>query len=241
MIALDQKSTMEEVRERFDRDVERFSKLDTGQETTMDAPLVLQLLRELGRAWLNPGAQVLDLGCGAGNFSLALAQEVNLLDCTLVDLSGPMLARATERVGDVNGAIVQTVQGDMRTVALPENKFDLIVTGAALHHLRETADWQQMFARLAGWLKPGGALFVFDYIMCDEPAVQEVLWARYGRYLESIGGAHLRQKVFAYIEREDSPRSLAFQLEMLRAAGFATTEVLHRNGLFAAYYARKAV
>jgi tRNA (cmo5U34)-methyltransferase len=241
MIALDQKSTMEEIRERFDRDVERFSKLDTGQETTMDAPLVLQLLRELGRAWLRPGARVLDLGCGAGNFSLALAQEVNLLDCTLVDLSGPMLARAAERVGGVNGATVQTLQGDMRVVPLPGQQFDLIVTGAALHHLRETEDWRQMFARLAAWLKPGGVLFVFDYIMCDEPAVQQVLWARYGRYLESIGGAYLRQKVFAYIEREDSPRSLAFQLEMLRAAGFATTEVLHRNGLFAAYYARKAV
>jgi tRNA (cmo5U34)-methyltransferase len=241
MTALEKKSTMEEIRARFDRDVERFSRLDTGQETTMDAPLVLQLLRELGQKWLRPGARVLDLGCGAGNFSLALAQEVNLLDCTLVDLSGPMLARATERVDGVNGATVKTVQGDMRAIALPEAQFDLIVTGAALHHLRETEDWQQMFARLAACLKPGGALFVFDLVACDEPAVQEVLWARYGRYLESMGGVELRDKVFAYVEREDSPRSLAFQLETLRAAGFTTTEVLHRNGLFAAYYARKAV
>jgi len=35
------KSTIEEIRERFDKDVERFSNLETGQQATMDAPLVL--------------------------------------------------------------------------------------------------------------------------------------------------------------------------------------------------------
>jgi tRNA (cmo5U34)-methyltransferase len=135
---------------------------------------------------------------------------------------------------------MQTVQGDMRAVALPELQFDLIVTGAALHHLRDDADWQKMFGRLASWLRPGGALFVSDYIMCDEPAVQGVMRSRYGRYLESLGGPALHEKVFAYIEREDTPRSLPYQFETLQAAGFATADVLHRNGNFAAYYARKA-
>ncbi|HVU37899.1 MAG TPA: class I SAM-dependent methyltransferase [Opitutales bacterium] len=240
MTTLEQKSTTEEIRARFDRDVERFSRLDTGQETAMDAPVMLQLLRDLGRAWLRPGARLLDLGCGAGNFTLALAQEVNPLDCTLADLSAPMLERARERVSAVNRGAVATVQGDMRDLALPQNHFDLIVTGAALHHLRDAADWRRMFTRLAGWLRPGGILYVSDFISCDDPAVQEVMWARYGRYLESTGGPALREKVFAYVDREDSPRSLAFQFETLCACGFAFTEVLHRNAVFAAYYARKA-
>jgi hypothetical protein len=38
-----QKSTIEEIRERFDHDVERSSNLETGQQATMDAPLVLDL------------------------------------------------------------------------------------------------------------------------------------------------------------------------------------------------------
>ena len=32
------KSTMEQIRARFDRDVERFSNLETGQSATVDAP-----------------------------------------------------------------------------------------------------------------------------------------------------------------------------------------------------------
>ncbi|MCC6422340.1 MAG: class I SAM-dependent methyltransferase, partial [Phycisphaerales bacterium] len=39
-----EKSTVEEIRRRFDADVERFSQLRTGQSATMDAPLVLELI-----------------------------------------------------------------------------------------------------------------------------------------------------------------------------------------------------
>lgn len=40
------KSTISEIRERFDRDVERFANLDTGQSATIDAPLALDLIAE---------------------------------------------------------------------------------------------------------------------------------------------------------------------------------------------------
>jgi hypothetical protein len=39
--------------------------------------------------------------------------------------------------------------------------------------------------------------------------------------------------VLAYIEQEDMPRSLAFQLDQMRAAGFHDLEVLHKNVNFA--------
>ena len=238
---LAQKSTPDEIRARFDADVDRFSRLDTGQQSTVDAPVVLELLRDLGRAWLVAGANILDLGCGAGNYTLTLLQAVNPLHCTLVDLSAPMLARARERVGASNraGGTARTVQGDMRDVDLATGRFELIVTGAALHHLRGEDDWRRMFARLASWLRPGGMLFVSDFVACDDPAAQGVLWANYGRHLEKVGGADYRDKVFAYVEREDSPRSLPFQFSLLQEAGFAAPDVLHRHSVFATYFTRK--
>ena len=47
------------------------------------------------------------------------------------------------------------------------------------------------------------------------------------------------EKVLAYIDKEDSPRALAWQLDLLREAGFARIDVLHKNGPFAAYGAVK--
>ena len=38
------KSSVEQIRQRFDNEVERFSNLETGQSATMDAPLVLELI-----------------------------------------------------------------------------------------------------------------------------------------------------------------------------------------------------
>ena len=40
------KSTVEEIRLRFDADVERFSNLETGQSATVDAPLAMALVAQ---------------------------------------------------------------------------------------------------------------------------------------------------------------------------------------------------
>ena len=79
-----------------------------------------------------------------------------------------------------------------------------------------------------------------DLVVFDDPAIHALAWQRYGRYLETLGGADYCQRVFEYIAREDSPRSLSYQLGLVRACGFEDHDVLHRNSVFAAYYARKS-
>ena len=46
--------------------------------------------------------------------------------------------------------------------------------------------------------------------------------------------------VFAYVEKEDTPRPLVYQLDLLRRVGFAQVEVLHKHVYFAAFGAVKA-
>ena len=236
---LENKSTLEEIRTRFDHDVERFSSLETGQQATIDAPLVLELVARTSARYLRSGGSVLDLGCGAGNFTLRVLQETGGLHCHLVDLSKPMLARATERLHESRTASVATYQSDLRALSFAENSFDCILAGAVLHHLRDDADWQSAFARFHAWLKPGGRLYVADLCYFDLPDAQEIMWQRYGEYLVGIGGEALREKVFAYIDREDSPRSLPYQLDLLKATGFSRYDVLHRNSVFACYFGVK--
>ena len=66
------KSTVEEIRQRFDADVERFSNLETGQSATVDAPLAMSLIAEVAAAVTPKATSVLDVGCGAGNYTLKL-------------------------------------------------------------------------------------------------------------------------------------------------------------------------
>lgn len=237
--AFESKSTLEEIRARFDADVERFSQLETGQQAVLDAQLILELVGQAAATHLHPGGTLLDVGCGAGNFTLRVLQEVHPLQCHLVDLSRPMLERAQQRITAAGAAMVTPHQTDLRALDLPEASVDGILAGAVLHHLRDEADWTATFGRLYRWLKPGGRLYVADLVVFDDPAIQNLMWHRYGRHLETLGGAAYREKVFAYIDHEDSPRSLPFQLDLLRRVGFSEVDVLHRNGVSACYYAVK--
>jgi tRNA (cmo5U34)-methyltransferase len=234
------KSSVEEIRQRFDNDVERFSNLETGQSATIDAPLVMELITAAA-AHVCPHAKAsLDIGCGAGNFTLKLLARLPDLAVTLVDLSQPMLDRAVARLTAAGASHIEALQGDIRESSWLEGSFDIVVAAASLHHLRGDDEWRLVFGRVYSSLRPGGSFWIADLVAHDQPAVQQLMWQRYGEYLAALGGADYRERVFAYVEREDTPRSVPFQLDLLRSEGFAQVELLHKNGCFAAFGAIKA-
>jgi tRNA (cmo5U34)-methyltransferase len=229
------KSTVREIKERFDNDVERFSNLDTGQVSAIDAKVSLELLTEASKI-IQPNAQnLLDLGCGAGNYTLKMLTKIANLNCTLVDLSQPMLDKAKERVSTQTNNSVEIIQGDLREIELKENHFDIILAGNVLHHLRDDEDWETTFKKLYNILKPGGCLMISDLITQEIDAINEYTWNCYGDYLENIDGKEYRKKVLDYIEKEDSPRSMTYQLELMKKIGFRKTEILHKNMCFGVF------
>jgi tRNA (cmo5U34)-methyltransferase len=233
------KSTITEIRERFDKDVERFSNLDTGQVSTIDAKISLELITESAKR-IHPHAEnILDIGCGAGNFTLMMLSKMKNLNCTLVDLSKPMLDRAFERVSRESPNKVEIMQGDIREIHLKENNFDIVLAGAVLHHLRDDLDWESVFTKLFRILRPGGCLMISDLVTQDSEILNQYIWEKYGDYLENIGGQEYRQKVLDYVVKEDSPRSLNYQLELMKKTGFRNTEILHKNLCFASFTGMK--
>jgi tRNA (cmo5U34)-methyltransferase len=229
------KSTVEEIKERFDNDVERFSNLDTGQISTIDAKVSLELITESAKRIIPDAENLLDIGCGAGNYTLMMLTKIPDLNCTLVDLSKPMLDKAYERVSRATKNNVSIVQGDIREVGLKENNYDIILAGAVLHHLRDDKDWETTFDKLFKLLRPGGCLMISDLITQDTELLNEYTWERYGDYLEAINGKEYRQKVLDYVAKEDSPRSMNYQLDLMKKVGFKKVEILHKNMCFGAF------
>jgi tRNA (cmo5U34)-methyltransferase len=229
------KSSSDEIRRRFDLDVERFSNLATGQEATVDAALALELVTEAAAA-ANPNARtVLDVGCGAGNYTLKLLERLPGLEVTLIDLSKPMLERARDRVRQAASAPITCIQGDIRTVELGEGSFDIVLAAAVLHHLRSDEEWSAVFGKLHAALRGGGSIWIFDLVESEIPQVEAMMRERYAADLRARKGEDYRRQVFASIEKEDTPRSLVYQLDLLRRVGFAAVEVLHKSTCFAAF------
>jgi tRNA (cmo5U34)-methyltransferase len=234
------KSTPEEIRRRFDADVERFSNLETGQSATIDAPLSLQLIARAASGVHPAASALLDIGCGAGNYTLKLLQSLPLKAVTLIDLSRPMLDRAVERIQAAAPAVeITAIQDDIRTTPLPEAAFDVAVSAAALHHLRDEREWRSVFAAVYRALVPGGSFWISDIVTHQSAAVQSVMWQRYGEYLAALKGPEYRDHVFSYIEAEDTPRPLSWQLDLLARTGFRDVDVLHKNSCFATFGAVK--
>lgn len=233
------KSTVDQIRRRFDADVERFSNLETGQSATIDAPLVLDLITATAAATNPRATRSLDIGCGAGNYTLKLLQRLPELAVTLIDLSAPMLERAVTRIGEVTSQPITTLQGDIRDIEFEAESFDIIMAAAVFHHLRGDDEWRSVFAKCYAALKPGGSIWISDLIEHDSPVVQAVMWQRYGDYLTQLKGEAYRETVYGYIAQEDTPRPLMWQLHLLKEAGFKTVEILHKNSVFAAFGAIK--
>jgi tRNA (cmo5U34)-methyltransferase len=146
-----------------------------------------------------------------------------------------MLDKAFERVSQQTKNDVHIIQDDIRKAELHEGYFDIILAGAVLHHLRDNEDWEITFKKLYNVLKPGGCLMISDLITQDSELLTEYIWEGYTNYLEKIGGKEYSQKVINYVAKEDSPRSINYQLDLMKKVGFKNVEILHKNICFGAF------
>src|SRR5260370_41770294 len=93
------KSTTEEIRARFDKYVERFSNLETGQSAAVDSPLMMDLIAEAAVRSTPQATALVDIGCGAGNLALKVLELAPRLTVTLIDVSQAMRTRAVGPIG----------------------------------------------------------------------------------------------------------------------------------------------
>ena len=89
---------------------------------TVDSPLAMSLIAEVAAATTPKATSVLDVGCGAGNYTLKLLVRLPNLNVTLIDLSKAMLDRAVEKIQPVSGCRVEAIQGDIRDSTSPANE-----------------------------------------------------------------------------------------------------------------------
>jgi SAM-dependent methyltransferase len=106
---------------------------------------------------LQPGESVLDIGCGCGQTTLALAERAGKDGRVLgVDISQPMLAVARRRLDEMGAGTSGTVlQADAQTHAFAPRSFDAAFSRFGVMFF---ADPAAAFANIRKALKPGGRL-----------------------------------------------------------------------------------
>jgi SAM-dependent methyltransferase len=119
----------------------------SGGEAALD-----QLLDVLG-AEIEPQHRVVDLGCGIGRLTRALAGRAE--DVVGIDVSGEMLARARELNSHLSN--VEWLQGDGRSLApVADSSVDVCVSHVVFRHIPDPAISLGYVREIGRVLRPGG-------------------------------------------------------------------------------------
>jgi ubiquinone/menaquinone biosynthesis C-methylase UbiE len=111
--------------------------------------------------------QVADLGCGPADVPVRLARAVPSVRITAVDGSAAMLELAREAVRSAHVEHqVELHLGRLPDLALPDHRFDLVLSKDMLHHLPDPQALWREARRLA---RSGGAIYVMDLVRPDSP------------------------------------------------------------------------
>lgn len=150
--------------------IEQFGPRAAAYVASADHAQGADLERLAGLAMARRGARALDLGCGGGHASFAVAPFA--ASVVAYDLAEDMLA--TVRVEALRRGFgnITTRQGGAEALPFPDASFDLVVTRFSAHHWR---DLGAALAEMRRVVAPGGLVVVMDTISPDAPEADAFL------------------------------------------------------------------
>lgn len=212
-----------------DRNIARQHRFWTRQAVTWDhgAGNNPGLVKVVDQVVAQSGAQAsdhaVDLGCGSGQVTLALAPRV--ASVLAVDISEKMIALLLDNarakgIENVEGTALPVEQLDFA-----RGSVDLVVTNYALHHLRDE-DKPVLVERVHGWLRPGGRFVIGDMMFGrgGDARDREIITSKLVLLAKKGPGGWWRiaKNASRYLVRtQERPVSMAAWVRMLERAGFA--------------------
>ncbi|PWS30521.1 class I SAM-dependent methyltransferase [Pedobacter paludis] len=180
---------------------------------------------------------ILDVGAGTGLMSAFFHEKYPEAKITLVDLYSAMLKKAEERFeGNEN---ISFLNADFATVDLPENNYDLVVSGLAIHHLPNELK-QQLFGKIATTLKPGGWFINADQVLGETDLAEKIYTENWKNHVQQNPNLTEEEKQSAFERiKVDIMAPLKPQLEWLEMVGLKNANCYYQYYNFVVFAANK--
>lgn len=104
--------------------------------------------------------RVLDVACGTGHASLAMAQLLPRGTVTAMDFSAGMLARARDKAAERGLGNIEFLEGDMQHLDFPQQSFDAAVCTFGIFFVE---GMEAQLAHMASKVKAGGRVMIISF------------------------------------------------------------------------------
>ncbi|MGB9979051.1 class I SAM-dependent methyltransferase [Methanobacterium sp.] len=177
--------------------------------------------------------KVLDLGCGTGTVTKTLKEEFKKADVTCLDLAENMIEMAKIKLKDYND--IEYVIGDFYDYNFTE-KYDVIVSSLALHHLATDEDKKGFYKKIYEALRHGGIFLNADAVLGSSKYLQDLYTSTWKKFMnQSISMEEIEKKWIPAAEEEDHPAKLIDHIDWLRDTGFKDVDVIWKYYHLAVY------
>jgi tRNA (cmo5U34)-methyltransferase len=202
---------------------------------------MLAILQSFYTHFVKDGARkmVLDLGCGDGIVTAAIADADPAISATLVDGSSDMLKKAEEKLAGLkNARFIQSSFQDLIHEDILEGDFDIIASSLAIHHLT-MEEKASLFGKIYAHLKPGGRFVNIDVVLAPVEGLEGWYmrlwkdWIAERKKTLGITGGQFDDIIQQYKDAEENkPDTLDAQLDALRSIGFRDVDCYYKYGIF---------
>ena len=180
---------------------------------------------------------ILDVGAGTGLMSAFFHEKYPNAKITLIDISRDMLKKAEDRFqGKEN---INFLNADFATVDLPENHYDLVVSGLAIHHLPNKLK-QQLFSKIAKTLTPGGWFINADQVLGETDLTEKIYTENWKNHVQQNINLSQEEKESAFERiKVDIMAPLKAQLTWIEQAGMQNANCYYQYYNFVVFAANK--
>jgi demethylmenaquinone methyltransferase/2-methoxy-6-polyprenyl-1,4-benzoquinol methylase len=216
------------VREMFAKISPRYDLLNHLLSANVDVRWRRRVVRKIAPK-LAPDAQVLDVGCGTGDLSIAIFEKT-AAPVVGIDFCRPMLELAKKKAPQL-----RFIEGDALRLPFADCSFDCITIAFALRNLSSV---EAGLVELKRVLKPKGVLAILEFSQLTVPGLRGFVRIYYSRLLPLIGGWFSGSRsAYEYLPKSigtfPNQESL---VGMIRATGFEDVEFENLSGGIAALH-----